>query len=810
MTVRRIFEWVLAMTLAAVISAEEADAVRHHLDIPSQPLLAALKSLSDQTGLEVVYFTDAADDVVSTALRGKFTESEALETMLQGTKLKPVPLTGQRAVAIRPIEEDTARRDAGKDTGSGKDQTAPDAAPAGDAADQPTNPEGNGSAATATSANSERRWEEIVVTASRRDETLFESSSSLSVFGDGLMSDLGARSINDLLGHAPGIVADAPDLYGDSNDFTIRGVQGLPLTSATVGVYLDEVPLTVGGGSNEPTIRIFDLERVEILRGPQGTLYGAGAMGGAIRYISNKPDHTDFDGQLRLEAMSTRDGGSGDAIDGMVNLPLAADRLAVRVTGSRERRGGFIDVPNAQGGPYGDANTSERTAGRAVVRLALTEQATFDIQFWREDGQFEGLRVLNAAAREPLVDDIENGILAAGDDAFEQVAGTFAWNLGWAELVATSSRVESDGEVSFPQPVGLPVHSTTGITSAVESSVQEVRLVSAHDGPFGWILGAFHQDSESMGGLSIPDFGLAGTTMSERRQISAYGEASYRVTDQLNATIGLRHYAENGEERSITDFGFFTLSNDNDGDFKETVGRFVLSLKPHDRLNVYASAAQGFRVGGVNLSPVPTDPGTFDPDEIWSYELGARFISENRRFRGNATVFYNDWSDVQIFRALIGRGIVTNGGEAHTAGVEAQLNVRLSDALTLSAIASLMEAEFDETVEEAQAFDGERIPDVAENNVAVGLDYVTSLPNGWGFFARLDVVYAGDQVNADQTRKQGSSVVWNARGGLEFGKLEVAVYLRNIGNDLGRYEFNDFYFGVARPTTFGVELAYRL
>lgn len=811
MTARRLVgSAAVALTVALAYGsgaqAEAAEASRYRLDIASQPLLAALKALSDETGLEVMYFTDGLDGVQSNAVHGEFTEREALEIMLRGSRLTSVALAGQRAVAIRPLE-DGGSGNAGRENDDAQTNVSQVPAEERDAGEPlpPTSrrPEDTRGAAA------EPQWEEVVVTANRRDESQLDASSSISVFGQRLLRELAARSINDLLGNTPSIVADAPSLFGDSNDFTIRGVQGTPLTSATVGVYLDDVPLTVGGGTNEPTVRMFDLARVEILRGPQGTLYGAGAMGGAIRYISNKPDATRTEAQFRLEAMTIEDGDGGHAVDAIVNAPLVADRLALWVTGSREDEGGFVDLPNAQGGPHDDANTRERNSGRAVVRLVLAEKATVDLQFWREDADYEGLRVLHAGSARPLVDDVENGVLAFGDDTFEQLAGTLSWNLGWAELVATTSRVESDEGVAFPQPLGLPFNLTTEIESRIESVTQEVRLVSPHEHRFGWIAGVFYQDSESGESLTIPDFGLAATAMGERRQLSVYGEASYRFTERLTATAGVRHFTEDSEELSVTDFGFFALTNENDGDFRETMGRFVLSYRPMDRVHVYASAAQGFRVGGVNLSLVPTDPRTFDPDALWSFELGVKFVSPGRRISGNVTAFHNDWSDIQLFQALVGRGIVVNAGAAHTTGVEAELNVRLTDTLRLSGVGSIMEAEFDETVAGAGAVDGERIPDVAERNASLGVDYFTSLANGWGYFARVDVVVSGDQVNADGSDKQGTLVVWNARAGIQFEKVEVAFYGRNIGNRLGRFEYNPFYFGVARPRTIGLELTSR-
>ena len=813
MTVREVLTSTLLVLAVSVIGplghAESAGEVRFRLDIPAQPLLAALKSLSDETGLEVMYFTDKADGARSAPLRGEFSEPEALTVMLEGTNLKFERLAGQRAVAIRPAEEPDGESVSPKPGNPALAPSPDDPSASGetDAADMPTAepPDDN-----ATRRRGAEPWEEIVVTANRRDERLLDSSASVSVFGQGLMEELGARSINDLLGFAPSVVADTPELFGDGNDFTIRGVQGQPLSTATVGVYLDDVPLTVGPGADEPTIRMFDLERVEILRGPQGTLYGAGAMGGAIRYISNKPDPAGLDAQFRVEAMTTRDGDPSYAIDAMLNTPLLEDSLALRLTGSYEDQGGFIDITNAIGGPHENANTREFASGRGVLRFTPNDNLTIDLQFWREEGGFEGLRVLNAGSSSPLVDDAESGILAFGDDAFSQFAGSLTLNLAWAELVSTTSYVESDGTFAFAQPLGLPVNLTTDLYSELESFAQEARLVSLRPGPFGWILGVFYQDSATRGGLAIPDFGLDATTMSDREQISVYGEVSYRLTDSLRATVGLRRYSETGEDSVALEFsGFAFPPQTGDGDFAKTIAKFLVSYRPNDRLNVYASASQGFRVGGVNLSRSPLDPTTFEPDSLWAYELGAKFVAYDGRLSGNLAAFFNDWSDIQIFQFGLGGGIVLNGGEAHTAGLEGQLNFRLADSLVAGVGGSIMQANFDETVAASGIFEDARIPDVAERNVSVRLDYSSALANGWGYFAHLDAIYAGDQVNPDQSGKQDSAITLNARTGLVLENWEVALFARNIGDNLGRYEFNDFYFGVARPRTIGVEVASR-
>ena len=364
-----------------------------------------------------------------------------------------------------------------------------------------------------------------------------------------------------------------------------------------------------------------------------------------------------------------------------------------------------------------------------------------------------------------------------GDDAFSQFAGSLTLNLAWAELVSTTSYVESDGTFAFAQPLGLPVNLTTDLYSELESFAQEARLVSLRPGPFGWILGVFYQDSATRGGLAIPDFGLDATTMSDREQISVYGEVSYRLTDSLRATVGLRRYSETGEDSVALEFsGFAFPPQTGDGDFAKTIAKFLVSYRPNDRLNVYASASQGFRVGGVNLSRSPLDPTTFEPDSLWAYELGAKFVAYDGRLSGNLAAFFNDWSDIQIFQFGLGGGIVLNGGEAHTAGLEGQLNFRLADSLVAGVGGSIMQANFDETVAASGIFEDARIPDVAERNVSVRLDYSSALANGWGYFAHLDAIYAGDQVNPDQSGKQDSAITLNARTGLVLENWEVALF----------------------------------
>ena len=774
-------------------------------DIQSQPLNLALSEYARQSQQQILFSPDIVAGQISNVVRGKLKPLAALDILLEGSNLEYSQTTSD-AILIRLSEKSTTKDDK---TVKKKALGSQDDAAAG-AKNEQSSDTNSKKRPMIEQQDSDSSWQidEIIVTANRREQSLIEVSSSISVFEQGFIEQRGIDSIKDIIVLTPGIVADNPELFGDGNDFTIRGVSGQPLSTATVGVYLDEVPLTVGEGANEPTIRTFDLERVELLRGPQGTLYGAGAMGGAIRYISNKPDASEFDGQLRLEGSSIKNGGEDYAIDGAVNVPLAPDRLALRVTGSYDKRGGYIDLPNALDGPEKDANTRELASIRGVLRFTPNDDLTVDLQAWYEDRDFDGLRVLNTGATSLLVDDAETGIVSFGGGKFEQYALTVSYDFGWMEAVSSTSFIKNDSTVSFPQILFPPAPFTTNIENELESFTQELRLVSRHGGPFSWIFGIFYQDSDSQGFLEIPDFfGLRGDGIEEREQLSFYGELSYQITKTLQATVGLRHFTEDSfESFERTLFGFPALV-ENDNDFDKTVPKFALTFLPSENINLYGSVSQGFRVGGLNLSPHPADPTAFNPDSLWAYEVGLKAKTLDGRLNASVAAFYNDWSSIQIFQFGLGGGVVVNGGEAHTQGIEAQVSYQLIQGLVLSANASLMEAEFDETVAVAGITDGNRIPDVAESNAAILLDYTRPIWDDKQFEFHLDTVYAGNQVNPDQSGKRGSSVTWNARAGVSADQWKAAIYVRNLGNRLVVDEFNDFFFAVERPRTIGIEVS---
>ncbi len=741
------------------------------VDIPAQPLAGALQAFAEQSGIQIVYVSNVADGLDSPGYVGTASAEEVMNAMLAGSGLE-WRFENDRTIAVSESEP--------------SDGAEPEAEP----------------------AEESPRYvqDQITVTANRREESVLEVSSSVSAYDQRFIEDRGLDSIEELVLFTPGFVVQAPDIWGDSLDFTIRGIADQPLSTATVGLYLDEVPLTVGGGGGEPAIRTFDLERVEVLRGPQGTLFGAGAMGGAVRYITNKPDTEDFSGQVRVEAGAVNEGGTDSAIDLALNIPLVEDKLAVRLVGNIEGQGGYIDLPNLSTGPVEDANTRDLTSTRVALRYTPTQNLTVDFLTWNQDIEFEGFRVLNSSASSLLVDDVDTGILARGDDNFDQLALTISYDLGFAELISSTSKVETDDFVRFSQP-GF---GTQSIDGWLASFTQEVRIASKSDRKLHWVVGGFYQDAENGFDADIPAIPLEIRVETIREQTSLFGELTVQLTEALSATVGLRLFSEDSSENRADVFGGFMLPVlARDADFEETIPKFSLSFQPTENLNLYATASQGFRVGGLNLSLDPRDPISFEPDSLWSYELGYKADAREDRLSTSVAIFHNDWSDIQIFQFGLGAGVVVNGGEAHTQGVEAQVSYRLTESLVVTLNGSLLEAEFDETVAASGIVEGTRIPDVAEANAAVLLDFSRRLADNLLFTASLDTVYGGDQVNSNQSPKRESSVSWNGRAGVNRGDWEVALFARNLGNDLTIDQFNPFVFGTTKPRTVGVELVWR-
>ena len=615
--------------------------------------------------------------------------------------------------------------------------------------------------ATAQDAAAEDDGNIIIVTATKRDANLQDIPFSINAQTAEDIQKSGAVTLEDLSRNVAGLSVQS--LGPGQSQVSVRGVSAgqvvrdQPGVKEQVGVYLDESVISLSLFT--PDIDLYDLNRVETLRGPQGTLFGSGSVGGTIRYITNQPKIGVMEGSVEANLNLVDGDDIGGHLKGAVNVPMG-DNAALRAVGYYTRYGGFINAI----GPAGkeDVNSGERYGGRIALTfepsdsLSITPRIVY--QKVTADG-FNRQEIYNLYANQftttrPAVtfDEREQYLLLR--EAFEDetlIADLkIDVGLGGATLTSVTSYINRDilvsrdasaltGSVSvdlgFPD-AGVLLPSNLLDTTDLETWTQEVRVASDNDGPFQWLVGGFYSKIDRVYAQRLPTPGYdavtdatlgAGTSAGARngfgldspynadlpydiKQFAIFGEISYDLNDALTATAGGRYY-DFKETRSFVSGGLFA-NGDNRTDSTKSSGftpRFLLSYDVSDNVTVNAQASKGFRLGGVN-DPLnlplcsPQDAALFgafqdyDDETLWNYELGVK--TQGRGFTFNAAGFYNDIKNLQVTldAGTCSSRIVFNVPKAHSMGVEFELGLSPADGLDLNLSGSLIEAEFDSTL----------------------------------------------------------------------------------------------------------------
>ncbi|MEL6529688.1 MAG: TonB-dependent receptor [Pseudomonadota bacterium] len=606
----------------------------------------------------------------------------------------------------------------------------------------------------------------IVVTATKRDSTIQDVPFSINAQTQEDIQRSGAVTLEDLSRNVAGLTVQ--NLGPGQSQVAVRGVSAgqivrdQPGVKEQVGVYLDESVISLSLFT--PDLDLFDLNRVETLRGPQGTLFGSGSVGGTIRYITNQPEIGVTEGLVEANVNVVEEDDLGWHVKGAVNLPLG-DAAAIRAVGYYTEYGGFIDAQGPGGGE--NVNSGERYGGRVALKVdtgtgfSLTPRIIY--QKISADG-FNRQEIFNLFANPFLTTPVQLG----EREQFLQLPEEFEdetfiadmvveADLGGIILTSVSSFTSRDilvsrdasaltGSVSvdlgYPE-VAVSLPSNLRDTTEVESLTQEIRFSSDYDGPVQWVIGGFYSETDRFYRQRLPTPGYAaftdatlgaGTSAAVANgfedldspfnsdlpynieQLAVFGEATWEITDALSVTAGGRYY-DFEEVRTITTGGLF--ANGDAGVVDETSSdgftpRFLISYDVTPDITINAQASQGFRLGGVN-DPlnVPLcnaqDLALFggfqdyDDETLWNYELGVK--AQGNGFTFNAAGFYNDISDLQVTldAGSCSSRIVFNVPEAHTAGIEAEVGVSPVTGLNLNFSGSWIEAEFDTTLPGALA-----------------------------------------------------------------------------------------------------------
>jgi iron complex outermembrane recepter protein len=545
---------------------------------------------------------------------------------------------------------------------------------------------------------------EVIVTATKRAESLQDVSESISAFDTSAIAMRGLQQIDDIAKYIPGLSLAQREPGGTTIVF--RGVASSGLQFGAVSssaLYLDEQPITQSGRNPDP--RFIDIERVEALRGPQGTLYGASSQSGTLRVITNKPDPSGFDAWAEAQVSTVASGSEGYDVSAMVNVPLASDRISLRVVGFTAEDAGYIDnvLSDSPGGTFDnsdvaakDVNSIKTSGGRAALRFDISENVDLTLGAIYQDTHADGHSDVNPGRGDLNQVRFGNESL---DDKWSQFALTFNASLPFADLVVAGSYFDrnfayeadaTDYEFSFNQS-GYVSYDFGGdprgyATNKEDTRIEtlEVRLQSKNDADsrWSWLAGAFYSketghtefNSYVRGYADTPSFAyfnyyeqnltgnsLVGTDKwwegiydTDLRQKALFGEVGFDVTDNFTITAGGRwfEYDRNYRLQQHAPPGFTgarflddTVDNSEDG----SVFKLNLTYKIDDDHMVYATYSEGFRNGGSNpVRPNSILPREFKSDTLDNYEIGAKTEWLDHRIRLNVAAYVMEWNDFAV------------------------------------------------------------------------------------------------------------------------------------------------------------------
>jgi outer membrane receptor protein involved in Fe transport len=679
--------------------------------------------------------------------------------------------------------------------------------------------------------------QEIVVSATRvGEESLQKVPMAISVISPSALDNKGLSSLSDFVGELPSV--NMQSVSPGENVIDMRGLVSSEVNPTNaqqrslVALYLDDA--SIGQEGFNPDLHVYDLERIEVIRGPQGTLYGAGSMAGTIRLITKKPDLTTFSGEGDVSVSETQHGGTNTSERAMLNLPLIQDRLAARLVLYRSDDSGYIDNPELH---RRDANPAYSTQERLSVRWSPVDTLTVDAS-----ATLARLNVLGRNTVYPQLGDYTYASLTPEQlsDNFKLYNVTADWDVSFAHLISSTSYTqrhiaedesfEAIDENLLTPGTRLPAGNVNG--NDLHKFQEELRLVGRPDQPLRWIAGAYFErdsqfypqnlvspgfdstfgaeigdpafNSQTDYGTPAPNTPFYGTINIVERQFALFGEATYSILPQLDVTLGARYF-DFKDDFSLLFTGIagaIAPGNPDTGSgeqrSKGVNPRGVLTYRITDHVMIFGEAARGFRYGGVN-EPAPVtfcadalaalglkeSPQSFGPDHLWSYTLGEKGTFADGRLVMNIDGFYVKWDDVQTIHNLpCGYNFTQNAGKIKSQGVELEAKVRASSALTLGLSGSFTDATANGPIPNLGAVDGDRAPFFPRTIVTASGEYNVPLPRG-KIQISTDYTYRSDAFTDFSPQsffyaRIPSSVLLNASLGYVADRWSVTLYGTNL------------------------------
>lgn len=679
--------------------------------------------------------------------------------------------------------------------------------------------------------------DEIVVTAQKTEQRAQDVPLVVTAVGGEALERSGATRVQDIAANVPSLQVDS--LYGvpGSHSLTIRGITTGTQASTTVATYVDDVP--IGSSSSFASANLvafdlfpYDLNHVEVLEGPQGTLYGASSMGGLIKYVTNTPSLTQNRYRLGGDLIGVDHGSDlGWTARGAANLVVVPDDLAISVSGVHQFYPGYVDNVATR---KKDANKGTQDGARVAIHWKPSPRFSIKAAGIYNRSDFDDLAILTVnAAGTPLF-----GRYAASKNRPQGYVGntkigsiTAEYDLDVARLTSVTSYSDlrtyfmSDSSGTFRPIFGVDAAFTNDIR--VKKFTQEVRFASPADQPFSWQIGSFYTSERTrfqQVGLAFlpntntlsPKFSplLDGTIPSRYREWAVFANGTLKITDAWDIGGGLR-YSRNNQSVTQTALGLLVgaplnlperHSSDDAVTFSATTSYHVMP----DVLT-YARIASGYRPGGPNFI-VPGIAGTYEPDKLTNYEVGLKSDLFGRRLMLNLSAFYIDWRNIQLQGATATNlAYIANGGRAESKGFQASANVKVATGLTVGGSVAYTDTKLKDNAPQVTGFDGDRLPLTPRWAGSLQADYAFAIDDRTRAFVGANWRYTGSrhQMFPRSLRDHllESFSVLNLNAGLSSGPVKLSAYVRNVTNE---YTFTSWLSNngptVLQPRTVGLSL----
>ena len=653
----------------------------------------------------------------------------------------------------------------------------------------------------------------ITVTAQKQEENVQEVSSSITVMNELDIEDRKIEDVDDLVDFVPNMMSFNDGMAG-YNKITTRGISAPSMERQTTStaMYVDGVP-TLGSMGYDTSI--VDIERIEVLRGPQGTLYGKNTQAGAINIITRQPTN-EFRGKVSVEGGQWLSSESGDKLTNGAALslsgPILKDKLFFDVSGTYKHRDGYID------NTFLDESVNERNImyGRAKLRMTPTDALDISLLLSFLSHELDGSSNMNLGPNgaamfglpTPLhrqtTADLLGGFQDTDTDAQSLHISYDINDHMTLTSITARKKVTFDGIMDFDYS---PLHMMHGFQDGTnqEQYSQELRLDSSY-GRLNWLVGLYYDhsvyESNMVATSIIPVMNSSMNTELTSESYAVFGQAGYSLTEQLKIIAGLRY--EN-QDMDMTGVAAGSL----DDSWEKISPKIAVEYKFSPDIMAYADISQGYRSGGFN--PLATDPQyySYDEETLWSYEIGIKSLFLDKRLMVNGAIFYMDIKDTQVEEAVDPfQSWNTNAAEATAMGVELEISARVADGLTLMGGFGYTDIEFDKFSDALGDYKGNKKPFAPEYTFSIGSQY----RHASGFYARADLIGYGEMFleKTNQFSRDAYQIV-NAKIGYEAKSFDIYLYGKNIFDK--EYDADGYYGGAyvvySDPGEFGLQLTYR-